>query len=427
MKPTRTIQQMLADPRLIAGGDGTTVQAPSQGPFRAQWRDAEGNVIEGSRTYSSEELREELNRRYAARQNRPEIYGADGTIRSDDPIDAFLESDAYRSWVEEYPKGPPAGQTIHGRQFTGGSLVGHAGFRTGGSRGLHARAIVSAGDASAGDLIRPAYQGVLEQGTVRQLTLRDLVTVIPTDAEIIEYVREVSRTAAAAPTPESTDFTGTSGTKPQGNIAWEMIRDETKTIPMFVPVTNRILRNRPAVRELVEQYIRDDIAVELEDQMISGDGLGENFTGILNTAGIQTLTAPVSPAGPLHNLRKAKTLVKRNARTTATVVALSAEDSQAIDLIEENGEPNNFLDGGPFGAGTGTIWGMRRVESEAVPVGRALVGDFSKAVLWDLEQTKLYVGLVNDQFIRNQITILGEMEAGFGVLRPAAFVNVALV
>ena len=50
----------------------------------------------------------------------------------------------------------------------------------------------------------------------------------------------------------------------------------------------------------------------------------------------------------------------------------------------------------------------------------ALVGDFSKAVLFDRQSLSITLGTIIDQFVRNMITVLGEIWAGFGVIRPSA-------
>jgi HK97 family phage major capsid protein len=58
------------------------------------------------------------------------------------------------------------------------------------------------------------------------------------------------------------------------------------------------------------------------------------------------------------------------------------------------------------------------VETDALTAGTALVGDFSKAVLFDRQSLRISLGTVNDQFIRNLVAVLGEIRAGFGVIRP---------
>ena len=71
-----------------------------------------------------------------------------------------------------------------------------------------------------------------------------------------------------------------------------------------------------------------DIQTELEDLVVSGDGVGENFSGIMTVAGTQTLVAPVVPASDLDSIRKAMTLIRINARTEPTAVVLNPTDAQ---------------------------------------------------------------------------------------------------
>jgi hypothetical protein len=59
--------------------------------------------------------------------------------------------------------------------------------------------------------------------------------------------------------------------------------------------------------------------------------------------------------------------------------------------------------------------------------GVAVVADWRLAVLWDRMRVSISVSNQHsDFFIRNLIAILAEMRAAFGVLRPAAFIEVDL-
>jgi HK97 family phage major capsid protein len=68
---------------------------------------------------------------------------------------------------------------------------------------------------------------------------------------------------------------------------------------------------------------------------------------------------------------------------------------------------------------------MPVVETDALAAGTMLVGDFSKAVLFDRQAVSISVGTINDQFTRNLVTVLCEMRAAFAVVRPTAFCKVA--
>jgi len=295
------------------------------------------------------------------------------------------------------------------------------------------RALITSADASAGALVRPYFGGMMEPGAVRPLTVRDIVTVVPIASDLAEYTREVSRETDAAPIAEASAVTGTSGTKPEGGLVFAIVQEPVRTIAEWVPATKRVVSDAPQLRAYIDGYLTEDLAIELEDQIVSGSGSGENFRGILNTPGIGTAGPPTAPASALDVLRTAKRMVRVNARTNATAVLLNPQDTEFIDLLKINAEANHFVGaalvpggGGPFGTSPGTVWGLPIVESEAVPAGTGLVGDFRRAVLFDRESVTISVGTVNDDFIRNLVRVLAELRAGFGVLRPAAFVAVDL-
>jgi len=301
------------------------------------------------------------------------------------------------------------------------------GLRTGSDK---MRALTTANDASAGLFVQSLRRGLIEPGLVRPLTIRQLVSVLPVTTDTIEYVKEASRISAAAPVAEATALTGTSGTKPEGGLTFATVTDTVKTIAEWVPATKRILADAPQVQAYIDEYLTRDLAEELEDQMVSGSGSGENFTGILNTAGVQTQAA-LANDNNFDVIRRAKTLVRLNARTVATAAVLNPVDAQNMDIAKSGSaaSPYGYWGAGPFGAGAGpqNLWGIPIVESEAVAAGTGLVGDFSRAILYDRESTQISVGTVNDDFIRNIVRILAELRAGFGVIRPKAFVHVTLV
>ena len=108
-----------------------------------------------------------------------------------------------------------------------------------------------------------------------------------------------------------------------------------------------------------------------------------------------------------------------------TAYVIHPNDVEDLDLLTDNEERYYF--GGPVGVGVPRLWGVPIVESEAMTEGTAMVAQWDLAVLWDREQTNLLVSdSHSDFFIRNLVAILAEMRAAFGVLRPAAFVEIAL-
>ena len=127
----------------------------------------------------------------------------------------------------------------------------------------------------------------------------------------------------------------------------------------------------------------------------------------------------------LTTARKAITYLRVTGRTRASAWLVHPNDAETIDLLKDG--MSQYYYGGPQEGGVQRLWRVPVVECEACTEGEALLGDFRKAVLWDRERASIQVSDSHaDFFIRNMVAILAEMRAAFGVIRPTAFVKVAL-
>lgn len=347
----------------------------------------------------------------------------------------FTDSDAYSGLLGSAPNG----------QFGEKMRVQSSpvGFKTFGGRNRKAL-VTGTADASAGNLIesqRLGLQNSLDELT-RPLGLRQVVTNGQTTSDTIEYPKLLSVTNNAAPVPEATSSAPVDGTtvtpaaggvKPESAFSTTRATANVKTIAHWIPATKRALSDAAQVRTLIDAFLLYGLEEELEDQMVAGDGLGENFTGILNTSGTQTQAVVADPAGKpagfgrLLGLRRAKTKVRLAGRAVANAYVMNPLDVETLDEISDN--DGRFYGNGPFGANgpTPMLWGLPVIELEGIPQGTAVVGDWRKAILWDREQASITVTDSHaDFFVRNLVAILAEMRAAFGIIQPNAFVEVAL-
>lgn len=293
---------------------------------------------------------------------------------------------------------------------------------------------VGGDDTSAGAFVVNEQTGIIETLGRRELKLRNLISVRRTGSDAVEYVRQTAHTNAAAPVAEATTAAGGSadpetgvitlpagsGVKPEGSWTYERETAVVKTIAEWVPATKRALSDVAALEGLINDELRADVAEAEEDQIVSGDGTGENLTGILETDGIQSQAFTTDI---FTSVRKAITKAQTVGRVNPNGIMISPADAETIDLAKASGT-GNYLGGGPFAQGPSTLWGYPTVVSEALPAKTAIVGDFTKAVLWDREQTTVTVSDSHaDFFIRNLVAILAEERVAFGVTRPTAFVE----
>jgi HK97 family phage major capsid protein len=339
--------------------------------------------------------------------------------------DTFTNSAEYKSLLDSVPGGHfSKDHRIQTRPVSVDSLL------QGGPGG--AKALVTGGsDTSAGSLIQTQFIGlqVGAEAFSRPLMLRDLVTAGTTQSDLVEYVRVTSMTNNAAPTAEAT--TTANGIKPESGLTTLRVQAPVRTLAHWLPITKRAMSDAAQVLTLIDGFLQFGLEEELEDQMVSGDGLGENFTGIAATSGVQ---AQAYDTSLLVTLRKAKTKVRTIGRSIPTGYVINPLDVEALDLLMDGEE--RFYFGGPSGtlansglAGptTAPLWNLPVIETEAVPVGTAYVGDWRKAILWDREQSSITMSDSHASFfVQNLVAILAEMRAAFGVIQPSAFVAIDL-
>jgi HK97 family phage major capsid protein len=286
----------------------------------------------------------------------------------------------------------------------------------------NAALITGESSTSGGAFVTNAvYAGLTELGR-RPLTIRLVITNLQTESDTVEYVRVTTETNNAAPTAEATAASGGSGVKSESALAFERVSTSVKTIAHWIPATKRALADASQIRGLIDAFLRYGLDEELEDQIVSGDGVGENFTGIVNTSGTQ---AQAYDTSLLKTTRIARRKVLTVGRRRPNAFILNPIDWESIDLLQD--AENRYYFGGPMEMGTPRLWGLPVIESEAVAQGVGLVGDFSTCVLWDREQSNISVSdSHSDFFIRNLIAILAELRAAFGILKPNAIVEIDL-
>lgn len=329
----------------------------------------------------------------------------------------FASSEAFREWHSRMAPNGVIPETTKGiqsppMQFGGLTELGQ----------IYGDLLTGVSSTSGGAFITAAQYLQLTELGRRPLTLRQIVTNLQTSSDLVEYVRVTTETNNAAPVAEATGAGDGTGMKPESALAFERVSTPVITIAHWIPATKRVLSDASQLRGLIDSFLRYGLEEELEDQIANGSGVGENFTGILNTSGTQ---AQAWDTNILKTTRIARRKVRTVGRRTPTAYILNPEDWETIDLLQDN-EARYFF-GGPAAMGSPRLWGLPVIESEAIPVGTGLVGDFSVCVLWDREQASISVSdSHSDFFTRNLVAILAELRAAFGILKPNAIVEIDL-
>lgn len=288
------------------------------------------------------------------------------------------------------------------------------------------------------DMLRAAYEakavptigdGVIEPTRVPDLVrtaehdrlqLRDVLDIQQTNSDAVKYTRIVSYTRAAATVANS-------ASKPQaGGLVFDAVTEAVKTVAVWIPVEEQQLSDYPALSGIINGELLYDIDKHVEELCMYGDGTGEDFTGILKDPAVQDCRTEAGDTF-IDIARRGITDVRR-AGYEPNAILVDPLDWEVIVL--EKGTDNRYVWVVVTDGATQRLWAVPVIETVAMEdfagvdteERNMLVGDFSRgATLWDRMRSQVSVGWINDQFIKNQRTILAEARAAFGVKRPGAF------
>ncbi|MBW4971912.1 phage major capsid protein, partial [Croceibacter atlanticus] len=79
-------------------------------------------------------------------------------------------------------------------------------------------------------------------------------------------------------------------TKPTSDVTFEPVTDRVKKIAVWMPVTEEALADVPQMRGYIQELLRYDLKLEEENQILKGDGTGENLNGLMTQATVYDAT-----------------------------------------------------------------------------------------------------------------------------------------
>lgn len=257
-----------------------------------------------------------------------------------------------------------------------------------------------------------------------RLTLRDVIAQGSTDAASVEYVRQESFTRAAAETAHGS-------AKPEASLEYTLQTATVRTIAAWQKVQVQQLDDWSMLRSLIDQRLLYDLAMREEEQIMYGDGIAPNITGLLVVSGTTNIASLARYAATddqlLDVIRMGVTEVRR-AGYSPNALLIDPLDWEEVELLKATDK--NYIWAVIRDTLGPRVWGLRVVETVAAEQQKVIatqarnliVGDFQRgAMIVDRMAAQVMVGLVNDDFVKNLRTILAEERIAFPIFAPKAF------
>ena len=265
----------------------------------------------------------------------------------------------------------------------------------------------------------------------RVARVRDLFPVAGTSANLIDYFRVLGFVENDGDGNAQTvaERTGVSpnivfGLKPKSNLRFESAQAPVRTIAHWEAAHRNVLQDEPQLQSTINNELLYGLALEEDDQILNGDGTGENLLGILNTPNIQTYSQVVGDRKS-DALRRAATL-SVIANYPGTGFVLHPLDWESVELQKADGGDGQYMLVTNFTSGLATnIWRQPVVETAAMDQGIFLTGAFGiGAQLYDRQSANVRIAEQHaDFFVRNAVAILAEERIALAVKRPESFIK----
>lgn len=293
-----------------------------------------------------------------------------------------------------------------------------SGFSKSARSRMQVKATITTATTDAAGSIGAGIQTMRLPGIVelpqRRLTIRDLLSSGRMDGNTLEYVKEKGFNNNAAPVAEG-------AAKPSSDIQLELVTTSAKVIAHWMKASKQALSDMAQLSSLIDNRLIYGLAYKEEQQLLNGDGTGQNLHGIIPQA-----TAYVAPTGAatastsLDVLRLAM-LQAVLAEYPATGHVLNPIDWANIELLKDT--TGRYIIGNPQGTAAPTLWGLPVVATQAITVGHFLTGAFKLgAQVFDRWSAAIETGYENDDFTKNLVTILAEERLALAVYRPESFI-----
>lgn len=321
----------------------------------------------------------------------------------------MMNDPAFKSWLDA----ATANGTPDAKALSTSPSVSIGGFKT--------TLLGSDAVESAGTLITPDRYAPVDQSYAADLGVLSLITTGRTSSDAVEYAR-VRRIYEGGP-GNGSEYTlapvAEGDPASEATIRFEKATANVKDVRAFIPASVRALNDAAQLQTIVDNFLRFAVLDTVADQIINGDGSGENMVGILETSG----TFPQAYSGSVvDTIRKAITTVRYSGNKQPTAILLNPADAEAIDLLQGS-VGDEYVFGGPAVPATvRTMWGLPMVASSYCPEGQAIVGRFTDAILW--ERSPLTVSVYpqhSDYATKGLVALVASVRAAFGVVAPGSF------
>ena len=264
----------------------------------------------------------------------------------------------------------------------------------------------------------------IREGYRRPLTIWSLFNHEMTDKDSVAWYTEGAFDGSAAMTAEAGAFSQIHVNDPIRHSA------ELKKVTAIWKQSDEILTDAPRFVSHVNARAGYNLDIVVEDQLVAGNGSGNNITGLANTTGIGTATASAYDMDFIESLLDERTKI-RKATPNFNVDTLLLADEDYDALMKLRNSSDQYVLGGPTGFvyGNGVTIGRNLwntitiVPTPALTSGTSILGAFKAGatVYEHVTGRRFDTGYDGEDFSHGLVSFRAYQRFVLAVESPAAF------
>lgn len=236
-----------------------------------------------------------------------------------------------------------------------------------------------------------------------------LVNTIPTNQAVYAYTESLPKDGDYA-------FVAEKGTKPQIDLKFETRYAQPVKVAAHMVLTTESVQDIPGLRSIANNYLRAKHDLKRQNGILFGNGTAPNpkgatvygrlftagglATSVVNPNFMDVVNACITDVYTTHNFVDEIPYMPSLVMISPTdffIELVSAKDLNGLPLYPSASIFNQV-----------TIGGVTIIPFMDIPNGKIFVADMSKYNVTNYVSYTVKIGWINDQFITNQFTMVGE-------------------
>lgn len=265
--------------------------------------------------------------------------------------------------------------------------------------------------------VAPDRKPGIVPGASVPLTLEAMLNALTTTSNAVEFTKEASFTNSAAEAAEG-------AAKAESALTWSLVNMPISTVAHWIKISRQLASDNAALAAYVDNRMRYGVNRRVETQLVAGDGVSPNISGILDTG---NFTAHGYLSGDLGATLPKLVLIRKIIADTwaagypADMILVNPADWATIEidlLTTAAGQVRVAVDA----AGNMRLFGVPVVQCASMTADNIAIGAFRQAyTVYNREGVTVELSESDsDNFTKNLITIRAERRLALATEVPGA-------